>query len=171
MIKSMKPQRQLFRVLQQQCGRSGFSSQYQYRGFHSLSQRPRPRFQIQVPSRISLRPFARSESTTSTSSQIPSLTSSSSQNTETQESASRADEPAYELTFTCKPCSTQSTHRITKHGYHKGTVLVTCPECKNRHVISDHLRVSLMGFYLPSYHAGISQCDANSCPRFSQTKT
>ena len=49
--------------------------------------------------------------------------------------------PAYELTFTCKPCKHRSTHRISKHGYHKGTVLITCPECSNRHLISDHLKV------------------------------
>ncbi len=50
-------------------------------------------------------------------------------------------EPAYELTFTCKPCKHRSAHHISKQGYHKGTVLITCPDCKNRHVISDHLKV------------------------------
>jgi mitochondrial protein import protein ZIM17 len=30
---------------------------------------------------------------------------------------------------------------MSKHGYHKGTVLITCPSCKARHVISDHLGV------------------------------
>lgn len=49
--------------------------------------------------------------------------------------------PSYDLTFTCKPCSHRSTHRISKQGYHHGTVLITCPDCKNRHVITDHLRV------------------------------
>lgn len=49
--------------------------------------------------------------------------------------------PSYDMTFTCRPCSHRSTHRITKQGYHHGTVLITCPECKNRHVITDHLRV------------------------------
>ncbi|MCJ1281711.1 hypothetical protein MMC26_001033 [Xylographa opegraphella] len=48
---------------------------------------------------------------------------------------------AYEITFTCKPCKHRSAHRISKQGYHKGTVLITCPECKNRHVISDHLKI------------------------------
>ncbi|KAI9847558.1 MAG: hypothetical protein M1838_000834, partial [Thelocarpon superellum] len=53
-----------------------------------------------------------------------------------------ADEaPAYEMTFTCKPCKTRSSHRISKQGYHKGTVLISCPGCKNRHVISDHLQI------------------------------
>lgn len=49
--------------------------------------------------------------------------------------------PAYELTFTCKPCKHRSTHTVSKQGYHKGTVLITCPECSNRHVMSDHLKV------------------------------
>ena len=55
----------------------------------------------------------------------------------------RDDEPAYELTFTCKPCLYRSSHKVTKHGYHKGTVLITCPSCKARHVIADHLKVFL----------------------------
>ncbi|PGH19225.1 hypothetical protein AJ80_04090 [Polytolypa hystricis UAMH7299] len=50
-------------------------------------------------------------------------------------------EPQYQITFTCRPCSHRSTHRMSKHGYHRGTVLITCPNCKNRHVISDHLKV------------------------------
>ena len=49
--------------------------------------------------------------------------------------------PAYEITFTCKPCKHRSTHTISKHGYHKGSILIACPECSNRHVISDHLKV------------------------------
>ncbi|KIW29954.1 uncharacterized protein PV07_05738 [Cladophialophora immunda] len=57
--------------------------------------------------------------------------------------AEARDEPSYELSFTCKPCLYRSTHRITKHGYHQGTVLVTCPSCKARHVIADHLKIFL----------------------------
>ncbi|KAL8651663.1 MAG: hypothetical protein Q9210_003132 [Variospora velana] len=49
--------------------------------------------------------------------------------------------PQYQLTFTCKPCTHRSTHTISKHGYEKGTVLVACPECKNRHLVSDHLKI------------------------------
>jgi protein import protein ZIM17 len=30
---------------------------------------------------------------------------------------------------------------MSKHGYHKGTVLIGCPSCHNRHVISDHLGI------------------------------
>ena len=49
--------------------------------------------------------------------------------------------PSYDLTLTCKPCSHRSTHRVTKQGYHHGTVLITCPSCKSRHLITDHLRL------------------------------
>ncbi|KAI1478859.1 DNL zinc finger-domain-containing protein [Daldinia eschscholtzii] len=50
-------------------------------------------------------------------------------------------EPHYELTFTCVPCGDRSTHTVSKQGYHKGSVLITCPACRNRHVISDHLNI------------------------------
>ncbi|KAI4155599.1 MAG: hypothetical protein LQ340_000892 [Diploschistes diacapsis] len=53
----------------------------------------------------------------------------------------RRDVPAYKITFTCKPCLTRATHRMSKQGYHKGTVLITCPNCKARHLISDHLKI------------------------------
>lgn len=58
-----------------------------------------------------------------------------------QNEARRAQEPAYELAFTCRPCGTRSSHRISHHGYHKGTVLIACPGCSSRHLISDHLKV------------------------------
>lgn len=62
--------------------------------------------------------------------------------------------PSYELTFTCNVCKTRSSHRLSKQGYHHGTVLIACPDCKNRHLISDHLKVrccpplSVRGEYL-----------------------
>ncbi|KAF2495136.1 zf-DNL-domain-containing protein [Lophium mytilinum] len=49
--------------------------------------------------------------------------------------------PSYDMTFTCKKCDTRSSHRISKQGYFHGTVLVTCPGCKNRHLIADHLKI------------------------------
>ena len=70
-------------------------------------------------------------------------------------------QPAYELTFTCKPCKHRSTHSITKHGYHKGTVLITCPECSNRHLISDHLKV---GFQPLPAGCGIGDIGADGHP-------
>lgn len=51
------------------------------------------------------------------------------------------NEPVYELTFTCKACQHRSAHTVSKQGYHNGTVLITCPGCKARHLISDHLHV------------------------------
>ncbi|KAK8139017.1 DNL zinc finger [Apiospora sp. TS-2023a] len=53
----------------------------------------------------------------------------------------KLQEPHYELTFTCVPCSDRSTHTVSKQGYHKGSVLITCPSCRNRHIISDHLNI------------------------------
>ena len=70
--------------------------------------------------------------------------SSNSPGTTTQAPESRLDRdqvPAYELTFTCKACETRSSHRVSKQGYHHGTVLISCPGCKNRHLISDHMKV------------------------------
>ena len=62
--------------------------------------------------------------------------------TESEEIADRqAQEPAYELTFTCRKCMERSSHRITKQAYHFGTTLITCPGCKSRHLISDHLKI------------------------------
>ncbi|KAH6660644.1 DNL zinc finger-domain-containing protein, partial [Truncatella angustata] len=43
--------------------------------------------------------------------------------------------------FTCVPCGTRSSHTISKQGYHKGSVLITCSSCRNRHIISDHLNI------------------------------
>ncbi|KAJ5720819.1 uncharacterized protein N7483_008753 [Penicillium malachiteum] len=53
----------------------------------------------------------------------------------------RKNEEAYQITFTCKPCGNRSTHRMSKQGYHRGTVLIQCPSCKNRHMMSDHLGI------------------------------
>lgn len=60
---------------------------------------------------------------------------------EATQQTERPREPSYQISFTCKPCNERSSHIITKHGYHKGTVLVKCPSCENRHVISDHLKI------------------------------
>ena len=51
---------------------------------------------------------------------------------------------SYELTFTCKPCGHRSTHVVSKQAYHYGTTLVRCPGCKDRHVISDHLKACIL---------------------------
>ena len=90
------------------------------------------------------------KSTTSPSAfQTPSASTTS-----TPESRLDRDQvPAYEMTFTCKKCQTRSSHRVSKQGYYHGTVLITCPGCKNRHLISDHLKVRI-GWLSPptTYH-------------------
>ena len=55
----------------------------------------------------------------------------------------KAQQPCYDMTFTCKKCLERSSHRITKQAYHFGTVLVNCPGCKGRHLIADHMKVCL----------------------------
>ncbi|KAI2472387.1 DNL zinc finger-domain-containing protein [Annulohypoxylon bovei var. microspora] len=50
-------------------------------------------------------------------------------------------EPHYQLRFTCVPCGNRSAHTVSKIGYHHGSVLITCPSCRNRHIISDHLNI------------------------------
>ncbi|GAO18127.1 uncharacterized protein UV8b_02913 [Ustilaginoidea virens] len=47
----------------------------------------------------------------------------------------------YQLSFTCLPCGHRSHHNVSKQGYHTGSTLITCPGCRNRHVISDHLNI------------------------------
>ena len=82
----------------------------------------------------------RNESTTSPSAfQAPSASTTSSP----ESRLDRDQVPAYEMTFTCKKCQTRSSHRVSKQGYYHGTVLITCPGCKNRHLISDHLKVRI----------------------------
>ncbi|KAJ5302006.1 hypothetical protein PENANT_c050G00198 [Penicillium antarcticum] len=60
---------------------------------------------------------------------------------EAQNAERRKNEEAYRITFTCKPCGHRSEHRMSKQGYHRGTVLIQCPGCQSRHVMSDHLGV------------------------------
>ena len=63
----------------------------------------------------------------------------------------REDVPSYEMRFTCKKCMTPQTHKISKQGYHHGTVLVTCPGCKNRHLVADHLKVMALQVAILSF--------------------
>lgn len=110
---------------------------------------PRPLYQTLHPSNATRPHIAASRFQRSIAAHIRHESTSSKPSTpqtnaSTQAPESRLDRdqvPAYELTFTCKQCSTRSSHRVSKQGYHHGTVLISCPGCKNRHLISDHMKV------------------------------
>ncbi|AGO11609.1 AaceriADL173Cp [[Ashbya] aceris (nom. inval.)] len=53
----------------------------------------------------------------------------------------KVDKPMMMIAFTCKKCDTRSSHTMSKQAYTKGTVLIQCPGCKNRHLIADHLKI------------------------------
>lgn len=91
---------------------------------------------LQIPFRLTLR-----YNSTSVSTPNETIDPETSPETPAQEQSSERQEGAYELTFTCKPCKHRSAHHITHHGYFHGSVLITCPRCKSRHVISDHLKI------------------------------
>ncbi|KAJ1724674.1 hypothetical protein LPJ53_001102 [Coemansia erecta] len=41
--------------------------------------------------------------------------------------------------FTCKVCNHRQHKTMSKQAYTKGVVLMQCDQCKNRHLIADHL--------------------------------
>lgn len=53
----------------------------------------------------------------------------------------KADKPMMMIAFTCKKCNTRSSHTMSKQAYTKGSVLIKCPGCNNRHLIADHLKI------------------------------
>lgn len=53
----------------------------------------------------------------------------------------KMDQPQLMIAFTCNKCDTRSSHTFSKQAYSKGTVLIQCPGCKNRHLIADNLKI------------------------------
>ncbi|ORX87921.1 zf-DNL-domain-containing protein, partial [Anaeromyces robustus] len=41
--------------------------------------------------------------------------------------------------FTCKKCNKRSYKLISKKSYYEGVVIIRCDQCKNLHLIADHL--------------------------------
>lgn len=52
---------------------------------------------------------------------------------------SQTEGEKYVILYTCKVCDHRSGQKISKQGYHHGTVLVRCSSCSNLHLIADHL--------------------------------
>ncbi|KAK4151498.1 DNL zinc finger-domain-containing protein [Chaetomidium leptoderma] len=86
-------------------------------------------------------PFKQEQDQPTTPSESSSSSPSSPEPSQPAQPPNVRQQPHYELTFTCRPCGERSRHRVSKQGYHHGSVLIACPGCSNRHVISDHLRI------------------------------
>lgn len=101
------------------------------RAAHTIPRPPRPSERAQT------------EATASEQSSTPSAPGWTPEDTPASEGdRPEAKNPAYyQLSFTCVPCSHRSHHNVSKQGYHTGSILITCPSCRNRHVISDHLNI------------------------------
>ncbi|KLU84340.1 DNL zinc finger domain-containing protein [Magnaporthiopsis poae ATCC 64411] len=123
----------------------------QYAHAHAPPSRltPQRRFQHTIPRFTGRNPFSANpapqdgESTDAASNTTTSTTppENSTATTASNQKNRIHSQPHYQLTFTCVPCGGRSKHTVSKQGYHHGSVLITCPECRNRHVISDHLGV------------------------------
>lgn len=135
------------RVISRSCSIKTGSSPIRWHAAQPLRSQPQPLLAYLQHSHYSSSSSPTSSSTSSIPRPLTNRTSAPLAATEQDPNFShlpkiRPPKPEYQITFTCDPCGTRSSHKISKQGYHKGSVLISCPECKNRHVISDHLGVS-----------------------------
>ncbi|KAG9996437.1 zf-DNL-domain-containing protein, partial [Aureobasidium melanogenum] len=125
------------RVLQRTCLRQPAVAQSCRQQLRHLSSRPSPAFSPFLRTQSHLVPAFQSQQRRCESTAKP-LTD---RPDHLPNPEPREEVPSYEMTFTCKACTTRSSHRMSKQGYHHGTILITCPGCKNRHLIADHLKI------------------------------
>lgn len=69
------------------------------------------------------------------------FSSSDLKNANSNTASIKVDDPQLMIAFTCKKCDTRSSHTFSKQSYQKGSVLIQCPGCKNRHLIADNLKI------------------------------
>ncbi|KAL8174570.1 UNVERIFIED_CONTAM: hypothetical protein K2H54_049168 [Gekko kuhli] len=50
-----------------------------------------------------------------------------------------AGAPRYGLAYTCKVCGRRAAQTVSRAAYERGVVIATCPGCRSRHLIADHL--------------------------------
>lgn len=51
----------------------------------------------------------------------------------------KIDTEKFLIGFTCKKCNKRSYKLISKKSYYEGVVIIRCDQCKNLHLIADHL--------------------------------
>ena len=123
------------------------------RAFYKAATLPRRQCGIRSHTNAAPSPGENSQSSNDTTataaSTVPSSPDTSSQASKTQSQSKpwivdphrNPEEPIYQLYATCKVCKKRSAKTISKQGYHRGTVLLQCDGCGNRHLITDHLKV------------------------------
>ncbi|TPX15580.1 uncharacterized protein E0L32_004278 [Thyridium curvatum] len=107
---------------------------------HTIPKPPPPRQESQATAADGT-PDSSSSSATTPDGKPTKLSSEEDATREPEEQQEQQERSYYELTFTCVPCGVRSGHHVSKQGYHHGSVLITCPSCRNRHIISDHLGI------------------------------